>query len=131
LKLGEFLKQVRAEKHLTPKAAASLIGVSATHYRNLESGIDSRTKKPFAPSFSILLSTAKQFDISYFKLLDLAGALPEGWTADDFALLEEAKRDPVKAEFLSFVQDAQDLRYALDVFKTTRAVLKNLHPNEQ
>lgn len=89
--LGELLRELRGNASL--REASERIGISHNYLRNLEKGIDPRTKTPINPSAETLKKIAKAYDYPYEELLKVAGYLDENAQSQLPALTEKDERD--------------------------------------
>mgnify|MGYP001770508497 CR=1 FL=1 len=83
-RLGQILKELRGNASL--REASKLIGISHNYLRNLEKGIDPRTKTPIAPSVETLKKIAKAYNYPLEKLLQVVGYI-DGNNKEDFPKL--------------------------------------------
>lgn len=67
--LGEFLKEIRAEKNLTLRDLANLTGLSHSYLHNLETGLDPRTGRPVSPTVASLEKLAAGLGIPVEKII--------------------------------------------------------------
>lgn len=89
--LGELLRELRGNASL--REASERIGISHNYLRNLEKGIDPRTKTPINPSAETLKKIAKAYDYPYEELLKVAGYLDDNDKPKLPALTEKDERD--------------------------------------
>ena len=66
--LSQRLSQLRAEAHLSQEAVAKRAKISTYTYLKFEKG-ESKPGTPMNPNLATLISIAKVFDISVWKLL--------------------------------------------------------------
>jgi len=74
-KLGEFLERVRKEKKWSLREAAQRIGIGHSYLRDLELGINRKTKKEVTPSATTLKKIADAYSIDYYSLLEMSGII--------------------------------------------------------
>ncbi|MGG3823193.1 helix-turn-helix transcriptional regulator [Geobacillus thermodenitrificans] len=89
--LGELLRELRGNASL--REASERIGISHNYLRNLEKGIDPRTKTPINPSAETLKKIAKAYDYPYEELLKVAGYLDDNDNPKLPELTEKDERD--------------------------------------
>ncbi|ABJ09642.1 helix-turn-helix transcriptional regulator [Geobacillus stearothermophilus] len=89
--LGELLRELRGNASL--REASERIGISHNYLRNLEKGIDPRTKTPINPSAETLKKIAKAYDYPYEELLKVAGYLDDNDKPKLPELTEKDERD--------------------------------------
>ncbi|WP_138226216.1 helix-turn-helix domain-containing protein [Paenibacillus algicola] len=75
--LGKFLEQVRKEKKISLRDAAQKSGISYSYIRDIELGVNRKTKKEVKPSPAALKKIAEAYSINYYDLLEKAGILDE------------------------------------------------------
>lgn len=93
--VGEYLKQIRLERGLSLRQAASLIGVAHSRVDEVERMIDGRSNKPFVPSYGLLLKFARGYGLSPLDLLRRAGHMPGAeFSADEWKLIEGYRAMP-------------------------------------
>ena len=73
--LGKHLEQVRLEKRLSLREASKRSGLSYTYIRDIELGINRKTKKEVSPSPATLKKLADAYKIDYYDLLRKAGII--------------------------------------------------------
>jgi len=71
--LGKVLRELRGNRSL--RNISKIAGISHNYLRNLEIGIDPRTKSPINPSPETLKKLAEAYNYPYEELLKLAGYL--------------------------------------------------------
>ncbi len=71
--LGQFLEQLRGK--MTLREAAAKSGLSHTYIRDIELGVNRKTKAPIKPSPETLKSLAKAYDYPFIDLMKKAGHL--------------------------------------------------------
>lgn len=81
-KLPEVLRKLRGTRSL--RDVSKRAGISHNYLRNLEMGIDPRTKAPIHPSPDTLRKLAVAYDYPYEELLKLAGYLDNGSDNESF-----------------------------------------------
>ena len=74
-KLGELLKKVAAEKQLSLRDFAKVLGISHAYINKLMAGIDPRSKKLISPSIGVLLKIADALEIPRVEFLQQCGYL--------------------------------------------------------
>lgn len=84
--LGLELQDARSRKGLSLEAAARPAGISATYLQKLERGVVN------SPSPRVLARVASVLEVSYLRLMELAGYLDEAQEAE--ARLREAAQHP-------------------------------------
>ncbi|WP_433943513.1 helix-turn-helix domain-containing protein [Paenibacillus sp. SN-8-1] len=75
--LGQYLERIRKEKKISLRDAAEKSGVSYSYIRDIELGINRKTKKEVSPSPAALKKIADAYQINYYELLEKAGILNE------------------------------------------------------
>lgn len=130
--LSTLLRKLRGRESL--RNVAQRAGISHTHLRNLEKGVDPRTGNTAYPTPETLKSLAAAYDYPYGKLMELAGYIPnqaeqkERMTsalADDPELLEFfedlSKRDALKI-LLRQTKDLDDtgIKFIIKVVKAVQ-----------
>ena len=75
--LGKYLEQVRLSKKMSLREAAKRSGLSYTYIRDIEIGLNRKTKKEVEPSPSALKKLADAYGIDYYELLEKAGIIDE------------------------------------------------------
>jgi len=75
--LGKYLEQLRIERKLTLREASDLSGLSYTYIRDVELGINRKTKKELTPSPETLKKLAEAYKVDYYLMLEKAGIVDE------------------------------------------------------
>jgi repressor LexA len=75
--LGRYLESVRKEKKISLREAAEKSGVSYSYIRDIELGINRKTKKEVSPSAQVLKKISDVYDINYYDVLEKAGIIDE------------------------------------------------------
>lgn len=75
--LGRYLESVRKEKNISLREAAEKSGVSYSYIRDIELGINRKTKKEVSPSAQVLKKISDVYDINYYDVLEKAGIIDE------------------------------------------------------
>ena len=88
--LGEFLEKLRGK--LSLREAARKSGLSHTYIRDLELGMNRKTKAPIRPSADTLKRLAVAYDYPVSELLKRAGYLEEEKGLTDKDKIDIAKR---------------------------------------
>lgn len=89
MKLGDMIREYRAEHRYSLREFADLCDISFAQVRLMERGLNSQGK-PFIPSVKSLKLVAKGMGISLTALLERCDDMVIEWEADDVAI------DPVK-----------------------------------
>lgn len=71
MKLGERIKELRKQKHLTQRQLAELIGVDFTYLSKIEN-----ERSGYTPSAKTIHSLASALEADELELLELAGKIP-------------------------------------------------------
>ncbi len=106
-RLGSQLRDVRTLRGDSLRAVATETGISAAYLLKLEQGLVA------APSPHFLLNLAKYFDVSYLRLMALAG-----YATDDDPQVERSKAG-VLAEALAAQDLTPEEERAMAAFLTT------------
>lgn len=88
--LGDFLEELRGK--LSLREAANKSGLSHTYIRDLELGVNRKTKAPIRPSADTLKQLAKAYDYPVNELLKKAGYLSSENSLSDKDEVDIAKR---------------------------------------
>ncbi|WP_096199483.1 helix-turn-helix domain-containing protein [Bacillus sp. FJAT-45350] len=98
--LGKFLEELRGKTSL--REVANKSGLSHTYIRDLELGINRKTKAPIRPSADTLKQLAKAYDYPSNELLKKAGYIEEDNTSSEDLdkKVEELLKDPNSQTFL-------------------------------
>ncbi|MEF3313296.1 S24 family peptidase [Paenibacillus sp. GYB004] len=75
--LGKYLEQLRVERKLSLRDAASLSGLSYTYIRDIELGTNRKTKKDVNASPQTLKKLSDAYKVDYYQLLERAGIVDE------------------------------------------------------
>ncbi len=71
MKLGERIRELRKQKHLTQRQLAELIGVDFTYLSKIENG-----RLGYTPSTKTIHDLANALEADELELLELAGKIP-------------------------------------------------------
>ncbi|GAB6926045.1 hypothetical protein JCM10914A_56290 [Paenibacillus sp. JCM 10914] len=94
--LGQYLEGIRKQKKISLRDAAEKSGVSYSYIRDIELGINRKTKKEVTPSPSALKKIADAYDINYYEVLEKAGIIDE--TSDTLLKETNEKLDALLKE---------------------------------
>lgn len=100
--LGELLKELRGSASL--REASERIGISHNYLRNLEKGIDPRTKTPINPSAETLKKISKAYNYPYEKLLQIAGYIEDDAQKNTLPELTEKDERDVQKELEKIIK---------------------------
>lgn len=75
--LGKYLEQMRLEKKLSLRDASTKSGLSYTYIRDIELGMNRKTKKEISASPQTLKKLADAYGIDYYQVLERAGVIDE------------------------------------------------------
>jgi transcriptional regulator with XRE-family HTH domain len=107
-KLAEVLRELRGTKSL--REVSKRAGISHNYLRNLEIGIDPRTKTPINPSPETLKKLSDAYNYPYEELLKLAGYLDE----KKDAILSEKDVDSTSIPAWATKKDVRDFKKMLE-----------------
>jgi transcriptional regulator with XRE-family HTH domain len=96
--LGQFLEELRGK--LSLRDAAEKSGLSHTYIRDLELGLNRKTKAPIRPSADTLIQLAKAYNCPPNDLLKVAGYIEE-----DAKTPEDSFDDPELNIFFKEIKD--------------------------
>jgi repressor LexA len=94
--LGKYLEQLRIERKLSLRDAASLSGLSYTYIRDIELGTNRKTKKDVTASPQTLKKLSDAYKVDYYELLERAGIVDESDIKDASAKISELIKEEKK-----------------------------------
>ena len=74
-RLSEYLKKTAAERQLSLRRFADIVGISHAYIDKLMAGVDSRSNKPISPSIDVLLKIADALEVPRTEFLRQCGYL--------------------------------------------------------
>ncbi|MDH6505593.1 transcriptional regulator with XRE-family HTH domain [Paenibacillus sp. PastM-3] len=92
-KLGRHLEELRLKNNLSYRRAEELTDISHSYIRNVENGIDPRTKKAIYPTPDILEKFAIAYNVSLESLLEAANIIEHEPLHDEMDVQVKEERD--------------------------------------
>jgi SOS-response transcriptional repressor LexA len=101
--LGQLIKNIRTQKHLSLRELSTLTGISRTYLNNLENGADPRTGKPLSPTVSTLAKLAPVLELSVHKLIAIAHQCPGRPCSTETAAVRPGQTYELRSENICMV----------------------------
>lgn len=115
---GEYIKNIRIEKGLSLREAATLLSISHSYLNKLEKGLDIRNNNPSKPNPEIIKVIASKYSLDYNYLMKLCGYLnddEEVRERDISKLLEKTMSEIGELEGLMFQGEPIDYNDFLNI----------------